>query len=65
MYLVRNSFHVVLQRKFVLYMIFLPKNTGMQNHVIEVKVAVLWGEHLAVWLIGTSTFQESLPSPFL
>jgi len=37
----------------------------MQNHVIEVKVAVLWDEHRAAWLIGTSRFEGILPSPLL
>jgi len=30
-------------------MIVLRKSTVMQNHVIEVKDAVLWGELCAVW----------------
>jgi hypothetical protein len=37
----------------------------MQKYVIEVKVAVLWGEHRAIWLTDASTFQGSLPSPIL
>jgi len=41
-------------------MILLRKSTVMQNHEIEVNVAVLWGEHRAVWLIGTSRFQGSI-----
>jgi hypothetical protein len=36
-------------------MILLCKSTVMQNHVIEVNVAVLWGEYRAVWLIDTWT----------
>jgi len=30
-------------------MTLLRKGILMQNHVIEVKVAVLWDEHRAVW----------------
>jgi len=51
------------QNNFVIHMILLRKGSVMPNHVIEVKVAVLWGELHAVWLIGTSRFQGSLPSP--
>jgi len=36
------------QRNFVICVILLSKGTVMQNHVIEVKVSVLWGEHRAV-----------------
>jgi len=46
-------------------MILLPKNNVKQNYVIEVKVAVFWGEHRGVWFISTSTFQGGLPSPLL
>jgi len=46
-------------------MVLLRKGAVMQNHVIEVNVAVFWGEHHAVSLIGTWTFQGSLPSPIL
>jgi len=40
----------------------LRKSTVMLNHVIEVKVTVLWGEHRAVWLIGTWMLLRSLLS---
>jgi len=29
--------------------LLLRKGTLIQNHVTEIKVAVLWGEHRAVW----------------
>jgi hypothetical protein len=35
------------QRNFVISMTLLGKGTVMQNHVIEVNVAVLWGENRA------------------
>jgi len=50
---------------FIYYMMLLRKGTLIQNYVIEVKVAVLLGEHRAVWLTDASTFQGSLPSPIL
>ena len=34
----------------------------MQNHVIEVNVAVLWGEHRAVWLVGIWMLLRSILS---
>ena len=37
----------------------------MQNHVIDVKVAVLRGEQRVVWLIGTITFHGNLHSQIL
>ena len=56
---------MLLQRNFVIFMILLGKDTLKQNHVIEVKFAVLWGELRAGWLLGTSKFQGILPSPLL
>jgi len=41
-------------------MILLRKSNVMKNHVIEVSVAVLWGEKHSVWLIDTWTYQGRL-----
>jgi len=46
-------------------MILLRKSTVMVNHVIEVRVALLCGKKYAIWLIGTWTYQGSLPSLLL
>jgi len=47
---------------FIICKILLCKSTVMQNHVIEVKVAVLWDEYHALWLIGTWMLLRSLLS---
>jgi hypothetical protein len=40
---------MLLQRKFVICMILLRKGSVVQNKLTEINVAVLWGEHRAVW----------------